>query len=52
MFNRPVADHMAPVIVNAFEMIDIYDRYRHWQLMLHCQRHFMLQHYRQIAAVK
>ena len=52
VLNRPVADHMTPAIIDLFKVIDIDNRHRHRQFIFHRQRHFMLKHHRQIAAVQ
>ena len=52
VLDGPVADHMAPAIIDLFKVVDIDNRHRHRQLILHRQRHFMLEDNRQIAAVQ
>ncbi len=52
VLNRPVADHVAPAIIDLFKVVDVDNRHRHRQFIFHRQRHFMLEDNRQIAAVK
>ena len=52
MLDGPITDHMTPAIIDLFKVVDIDNRHRHRQLILHRQRHFMLEDNRQIATVQ